>query len=101
MTKPLSRTAAIREARRHVSLSAFGRRQYVVYYPHDSADLTGPNRASTPRDYYRARRVCTEITARVALDLMGIRDMDTIFEIEEMTGSVETIVRKVAAKRGL
>lgn len=70
---PLSRTAAIREARKHVTLSAHGIKQYVVYQPHRFDNLSGPNTCGQPRDYFQARVVYVDAVATLALYLMGFR----------------------------
>lgn len=104
----LSRTAAIVEARKHVTLSAHGAQQYVVYHPHKFSNLAGPNTCGQPRDYAQARVVYTRTVADLALYLMGfdgsgIEDgfaRDDAIERAQLDGwgKVEDIVR-VAAER--
>jgi|GEM_PF-3382987 len=104
MTKPLSRAAAIREARRLITIGAHGS-QYVVYMPHLFSNPTGPGTTSLPRDWWQTRAGCTHARAELALTLMGLHSgagSDLYWEVQRaredgITG-VEQLVAHVARR---
>jgi hypothetical protein len=94
MNHPMSRTAAIREARRLVTLSAHGR-QYVIYSPYKWSEPAGPNTHSLPYDWERARQTCTRMRAEMALYLMGIYASGDA--IEQAADRMQAIERAIDA----
>lgn len=98
MSQPLSRTAAAREARRQITIGAFGARQYVVYSPACWSEPDGPNTQSHPRDWWQTKAYCTRLRAAYALHLMGTQK-DAWPEVEvafdEGYRDLESLVRHV------
>jgi hypothetical protein len=105
MTKPLSRTAAIREAASHITIGAHGR-QYVVYMPYRFSDVDGPNTHSNPADWSRAVQTRTHARAELALLLMGVEvegdPMAVMAEVDRVSHDgitgVEQLVAHVARR---
>ena len=100
-TTPISRTAAIREARRHISIGAQGR-GYVIYSPWRWDDPTGPNTASQEYTWSKARAECTRMQAQFALGLMGVDREDAWIGVARAQGdgigNLGDIVAEVAGR---
>lgn len=100
MNKPLSKTAAIKEARSLVSRpQEFGATEYVVYGPARDNDPYGPTTCAQDNSYFDARERRTAWVARVAMALMGHDSDDAGYEVDNAArehgmarNSVEAIV---------
>ena len=66
----LSKTAAIREARRHVSIQGSGT-SWSITSPFYDDNLSGPSTSTTATSYFEAQVRARSIKARIALNLMG------------------------------
>ncbi len=78
--QPMSKTAAIREARSHVSIQGRGT-SWLIISPFDSGDLTGPSTSTTATSYFDAQARARAIKARIAITLMGRFDENADYAI--------------------
>lgn len=77
----MSKTAAIREASTHVSISGRGT-SWHVYGPHRSAEPRGPSTELTADSYRKAQITAAAWKARVALGLMGRLTVDADYAVD-------------------
>lgn len=82
MTATLSKTAAIREASTHCSISGRGT-SWTIYGPYSSSNPSGPSTESHADSYPKALKIRAAWRARIALHLMGRLNDDTRFAVEE------------------
>lgn len=76
----ISKTAAIRKARRHVSIQGSGT-SWQIISPFDSKNLTGPSTSTSATSYFEAQARARSIKARIALTLMGRFDENADYAI--------------------
>jgi hypothetical protein len=80
----MSKTAALKEARRLVSISGSGT-SWQIYGPYRDTDLSGPSTSSSATDYWKARARRAKWVASIAATLMGL-DSDAVEHHHFMTG---------------
>ena len=76
----LAKTAAIREARRHVSIQGSGT-SWQIISPFCADNLSGPSTSATATSYFEAQARARGIKARIALTLMGRFDENADYAI--------------------
>jgi len=76
----LTKTAALRQARKLIKLQQFGN-QWQLAHPWRMADPAGPWTTGQPHDWSWARRYLTEARAEYALSLMG-HDAPCVYEYD-------------------
>mgnify|MGYP000846155824 FL=1 len=76
----ISKTAAIREARRHVSIQGSGT-SWQIISPFCTDNLSGPSTSTTATSYFEAQARARSIKARIALTLMGRFDENADYAI--------------------
>lgn len=92
-TSTLSKTAAIKAARRSVSEPIGRGTSWTVYGPHDYADPAGPYTQRSATSYQKAARIRAAWVASVALELMGAGSEDAHWAAHDAeSGSVNTRV---------
>ena len=76
----ISKTAAIREACRHVSIQGGGT-SWQIISPFYADNLSGPSTATSATSYFEAQARARSIKARIALTLMGRLDENADYAI--------------------
>lgn len=79
---PLSKSAAIREARKHVTIAKSSPTSYHVFGPYRMADLSGPSTELTVCSRQKAVVEQAAWRAQIALQLMGRLTDAAYWEIE-------------------
>lgn len=76
----LSKTAAMRKARHHVSIHGRGT-SWQIISPFYADNLAGPSTATSAASYFEAQARARSIKARIALTLMGCFNEDADYAI--------------------
>lgn len=106
MTKPLSKSAALREATAYVSIAGSGT-SYHIYGPYRAAEPRGPSTEVTATSYVQAVRIRSGWRAEIALAMMGRLDEDAHWALERAKNDpygdhstralVDYVLRQIAA----
>lgn len=98
-TETMSKTAAIRAARRAVTgIARRSSTEYVYYAPFYPDQPHGPSTECKSDSYWRARGTRSRTIAGIALHLMGYSDEAIYAAGESDGGSVEDIVNETIAR---
>jgi hypothetical protein len=81
-----SKTAAVREARRHVFIQGRGT-SWQITSPFDAGNLRGPYTTTNASSYFEAQALARSIKARIALTLMGKMDEHAAYAIYNSAAS--------------
>ena len=77
----LSKTAAIRESAKAISISGRGT-SWQVYGPYKFTNPSGPSTTINADSYTKARRIATQWRAKVALVMMGVWCEEVMLAVE-------------------
>lgn len=81
MAQALSKTAAIREASKHVSISGRGT-SWHIYGPYRASEPSGPSTEHHADSYTKAVRIRAAWRAEIALHYMGALTEDASYAVD-------------------